>query len=132
MAQLVDDNNNTPHRAFYRMFIPFQVQLTRDLERYFVKEIEYTLELINQKQEEVNLKNCEPGNILLIHLDFAKTGCRFAKKTKTFNKLAKFISCDFGNVKCHVYNVIERHIKNLITIPTYYTKHTAENEKSIS
>jgi hypothetical protein len=80
MAQLVDDYNNTPHTAFYHLFTPLQVQFTRDLERYFVKKNEYKLELINQKQEEANLKNFEPGNILLIHLDFAKTDSRFAKK----------------------------------------------------
>jgi hypothetical protein len=61
----------------------------------------------------------------------AKTGSSFAKKRRTFNKLAKFISHDFGNVKCFVYNVIERHIKNPITIPIYYTKYIAENESSI-
>jgi hypothetical protein len=33
-------------------------------------------------------------------------------------------------VKCYVYN-IEKHIRNPITIPIYYTKHIAENEKSI-
>jgi hypothetical protein len=40
-VKLVDDFSNTPHRAFYHMFTPFQVQLTRDLERYFIKENEY-------------------------------------------------------------------------------------------
>jgi hypothetical protein len=33
-------------------------------------------------------------------------------------------------MKCYVYN-IEKHIKNPITIPIYYTKYIAENEKSI-
>jgi hypothetical protein len=103
------------------MFTPFQVQFTRDLRKYFIRENEYKLKEINKKQE-VNLKNYEPGNILLILLDFVKTGSRFAKKQRTFNKLAKFISYDFGNVKCHVYNVIEKHISNPITIPIYYTK----------
>jgi tRNA U34 5-carboxymethylaminomethyl modifying enzyme MnmG/GidA len=113
------------------LFTPFQVQFTRDLEWYFIRENKYKLEEINKKQEEVNLKNYEPGNILLIHLDFAKTASRFAKKRRTFNKLVRFISYDFGNVKCYFYNVIERHIKNHITIPIYYTKYIAENERSI-
>jgi hypothetical protein len=52
----------------------------------------------------------------LIHLDFAKPPSRFVKKRRTFNKLAKFISYDFGNVKCYVYNVIE----NLLKIPSLY------------
>jgi hypothetical protein len=64
-------------------------------------------------------------------LDFTKTASRFTKKRRNFNKLARFISFDFGNVKCHVYNVIESHIKNPITIPIYYTKYIAENERSI-
>jgi hypothetical protein len=43
------------------MFTPFQVQFTRDLERYFmkVKENEYKLEEINQKQKELGLKEYE-------------------------------------------------------------------------
>jgi hypothetical protein len=131
MAQLVDDYNNTPHRAFYHMFTPFQVQFTRDLERYFIKENEYKPEEINKKQEETNLKNYEQGNILLIHLDFVKIVSRFTKKRRNFNKLARFILYDFGNVKCYVYNVIESYIKNPITIPIYYTKYIAENERSI-
>jgi tRNA U34 5-carboxymethylaminomethyl modifying enzyme MnmG/GidA len=110
------------------MFTPFKVQFTRDFERYFMKEKEYKLEEINEKQNELGLRDYEPGNILLI--DFSKTGSRFAKKRRTFNKLARFISYDFRNVKYHVYN-IEKHIKNPITIPIYYTKYIAENEKSI-
>jgi hypothetical protein len=34
-------------------------------------------------------------------------------------------------VKCYVYNVIEKHIKNSITIPIYSTKYMVENERSI-
>jgi hypothetical protein len=116
MANLVEDYNHTPHNAFYGMFTPFQVQFTRDLERYFIKENEYKLEKINQMQEKNNLKDYKPGNILLIHLDFSKTASRFIKKRRTFNKLARFISYDFGNVKCHVYNVTEKYIK----IPSLY------------
>jgi hypothetical protein len=95
-----------------------------------MKENGYKLEEINQKQKEMGLKEYKPGNILLIHLDFSKTSNRFSKKRKKFNKLAKFIAYEFGNVKCFVYN-IEKHIQNPITIPIYYTKYIAENEKSI-
>jgi hypothetical protein len=96
-----------------------------------MKENEYTLENINERQKEAGLRDYKPGNILLIHLDFTKTGSKFTKKRRIFNKLAKFISYDFGNVKCEVYNVIEEHIKNPITIPIFYTKYVAENERSI-
>jgi hypothetical protein len=127
MAQIVDDYNHTPHSTFYHIFTPFQVQFTQDLERSFMKENEYKLELINQKQDKLGLKDYELGNILLIHLDFSKTSNRFTKRRRNFNKLARFISYEFGNVKCHVYN-IEKHIKNPITIPIYYTKYVAENK----
>jgi hypothetical protein len=112
------------------MLTPFQVQFTPDFKRYFIKESEYKLELINQKQDKLGLKDYKPGNILLIHLDFSKTANRFTKKRRNFNKLARFISYEFGNVKCFVYNV-EKQIKNPITIPIYYTKYVAENEESI-
>jgi hypothetical protein len=130
MAQLVEEYNHTPHSAFYHMFTPFQVQFTRNVERYFIKENEYKLESINAKQKELGLKYYELGNILLIHLDFSKTSSRFTKKRRNFNRIAKFISYEFGNVKCYVYN-IEKHIKNPITILIYYTKYIAENEKKI-
>jgi hypothetical protein len=95
MAQLVEEYNHTPHSAFYHMFTPFQIQFTRDLERYFMKENEYKIEQIKQKQKELGLRDYEPRNILLIHLDFSKTSSRFTK----------------------IY------IKNPITIPVYYTKY---------
>jgi hypothetical protein len=101
MVELVDDYNHIFYFAFYHLFTPFQVQFTRDLERYFIKENEYRLQDINERQEEAGLRDYKPGNILLIHLDFAKTGSKFTKKRRTFNKLAKFIYYDFGNVKCY-------------------------------
>jgi hypothetical protein len=72
IAQLLKQYNHTPHSAFYHMFTSFQVQFTRDLERYFMKQIEYKLEKINKKQNELGLRDYEPGNILLIHFDFSK------------------------------------------------------------
>jgi hypothetical protein len=108
------------------MFTPFQVQFTRDLERYFMKENEYKLETIKKKQNELGLRDYEPGNILLLHLDFSKTSNRFTKKHRNLSKLARFIFYEFGNVKCYGYN-IEKHI----TIPIYYTKYIAENEDKI-
>ena len=131
MAELVNEYNHTPHSAFYGRFTPFQVQFIKDLERYFIRENEIKLEKINQIQEDSNLKNYEPGNILLIHLDFAKTSAKFNKKRRVFNKLARFISYEFGNVKCFVYNITEKYIKNPVTIPIYNTKFIADNELSI-
>ena len=131
MANLVNEYNHTPHTAFYGKFTPFEVQFTRDLERFFINENEMKLEKINEIQEDSNLKSYEPGNILLIHLDFAKTSARFNKKRRVFNKLARFISYEFGNVKCFVYNVTSKYIKNPVTIPIYNTKFLADNETKI-
>jgi hypothetical protein len=77
------------------------------------------------------LKSYEPGNILLIHLDFAKTSARFNKKRRVFNKLARFVSYEFGNVKCFVYNVTDKYIKNPVTIPIYNTIFLADDETKI-
>ena len=131
MANLVNEYNHTPHTAFYGKFTPFEVQFTRDLERFFINENEMKLEKINEIQEDSNLKSYEPGNILLIHLDFAKTSARFNKKRRVFNKLARFISYEFGNVKCFVYNVTDKYIKNPVTIPIYNTKFLADDETKI-
>jgi hypothetical protein len=38
MMEVVEKYNNTKHSAFYSMFTPFEVQFTKDLERYFIKE----------------------------------------------------------------------------------------------
>jgi hypothetical protein len=86
MAQLVDEYNHTPHSALYHIFSPFQVQFTRDLERYFMKENEYKLESINAKQKELGPRDYEPGNILLIHLDFSKTSNSFTKNEEILTK----------------------------------------------
>jgi hypothetical protein len=131
MMEVVEKYNNTKHSAFYSMFTPFEVQFTRDLERHFIKENQKKIEKIKEMQEESDLTDYEPRNILLIHLDFSKTQDRFNKKRRTFNKLAKFISYEFGNVKYFVYNVSEKYIKNPITIPICYTKYLAKNENSI-
>jgi hypothetical protein len=80
MSLIVSEYNNTPHNNFYGLFTPFQIQFTRDLERYFIRENEYKLEKINEMQEKANLKDYKPGNILLIHLEFAKTKVDLVKK----------------------------------------------------
>jgi hypothetical protein len=67
VANLIEDYNPTPHNAFYGLFTQFQVQFTRNFERYFIKESEYKLEKMNHMQEENNLKNYKQGNILLFH-----------------------------------------------------------------
>jgi hypothetical protein len=48
MANLVEDYNHVLYNVFYGIFTPFQIQFTRDLERYFIKENEYKLENINK------------------------------------------------------------------------------------
>jgi hypothetical protein len=72
MSLIVNEYNNIPHNAFYGKFTLFQFQFIKNLERYFLRENEYMLENLNEIQE-ANLKDYKPGNILLIHLDFAKT-----------------------------------------------------------
>jgi hypothetical protein len=89
MMEVVEKYNNTKHSAFYSMFTPFEVQFTKDLERYFIKKNQKKLEKIKEMQKESDLTDYEPGNILLIHLDFSKTQDKFNKKRRTFNKLAK-------------------------------------------
>jgi hypothetical protein len=60
--------------------------------RNIIRENEIKLERINQIQEDSNLKSYEPGNILLVHLDFAKTSAKFNKKEECLiNLLALFL-----------------------------------------
>jgi hypothetical protein len=80
MMQIVEECNHTKHNAFYNLFTPFQIQFTRDLERHFIKENQKKLEKIIEMQEEENIKDYEPGNILLIHLDFQKHKTNLIKK----------------------------------------------------
>jgi threonyl-tRNA synthetase len=82
---LVEDYNHTPHNAFYG--ISSLIYKRRDLERYFIKENKYKLERINQMQEESNLKDYKPGNILLIHFDFTKTAIDLSRNEEHLTNL---------------------------------------------
>jgi hypothetical protein len=51
-----------------------------NFQRYFIRENQKKLEGIQVIQEEEKTNNYEPGNILLIYLDFSKTQDKFNKK----------------------------------------------------
>jgi hypothetical protein len=69
------------------------VQFTKDLERYFKKENQKKLEKIKEMQKESDLTDYEPGNILLVHLDFQKHNTNLTKKDVLLtNLLSSFLT----------------------------------------
>ncbi|KAA6392918.1 MAG: hypothetical protein EZS28_011552 [Streblomastix strix] len=107
MQQIVDIYNKTPHLAYQNQFTPQQVQLSRDLEGKFIRQKQQQLELqlINQQREQ--LFDFKSGNILMVHVDYSRTGIRFQKQRRQFNELATFITYKNGNVVCQLLNPYE-------------------------
>jgi hypothetical protein len=59
MMEVVEKYNDTKHSAFYSMFTPFEMQFTKNLERYFIKENQKKLEKIKEMQIESDLGDYE-------------------------------------------------------------------------
>lgn len=136
IAKVVEEYNNTPHSAFNHEFTPFQVQSDQEIEEYYIRQQMKRLDEVKKLQEKNEFFNYKPGNVLLIHLSFAKTKDKLRKRRRVFNRLAIFDSYVNGNVRC---SVLERNEDGeidyvnyeRIVIPIFYTKFLCEDEKRI-
>ncbi|KAA6399202.1 MAG: hypothetical protein EZS28_005272 [Streblomastix strix] len=80
------------------------VQLSRDLEGNFIRQKQQQLELQLIKQQREQLLDFKSGNILMIHVDYSRTGIRFYKQRHQFNELATFITYKNGNLSKNEQN----------------------------
>jgi hypothetical protein len=131
----VDIYNNTPHAAFVTelsqtgkpgfAYTPLQVQLNPDLEEYFIRENMSRLNEVKDLQREAGFFNYRKGNVLLIHLNKAKTSELFDKKRRAFNEVAIFEAYQNGNVLCFRLTRRAGQVQKLptpILLPIYFTK----------
>jgi hypothetical protein len=141
MQPCVDIYNNTPHTAFVTelstfdtpgfAYTPLQVQLNPDLEEYFIRENMSRLKEVKDLQREAGFFNYRKGNVLLIHLNKAKTNEMFDKKRRAFNEVAIFVAYQNGNVVCLRLTRRGGQVQSLsptpILLPIYHTKFIANS-----
>jgi hypothetical protein len=150
VLKAVEQYNNTPHAAFNYEYTPAEVQANHELEQVFIRENQYRLDAVNKLQHAAGLFNYKPGDILLIHLDTSKDETAMQKKRRVFNRLAEFVTYEYGNVKCQLLYTLHPDYENYdreddedvedeqifstyppIVIPIYYTKYLAANRQAI-
>ncbi|KAA6373154.1 MAG: hypothetical protein EZS28_031319 [Streblomastix strix] len=98
MQQMVQMYNQTPHSAYDNKFTPEQANSNHDIEGIYIRQQQNQLFEIKKQQKKQGLMSFSPGNILMIHLDYSKTGHHFVKQRRNFNELAEFIRYSNGNV----------------------------------
>jgi hypothetical protein len=136
VSDAVEVYNHTPHAAFNHEFTPFEVQSNPETEDYFIRESYYKLQEIKKLQRDEGLFDYQRGNVLLVHLSEYKTEQKFDKRRRNFDRLAIFVSYNFGNVVCRLL-VIGNEGKQIgltgdsITIPIYHTKYISRDINSI-
>jgi hypothetical protein len=98
--------NITPHKSLKfggKLYTPEEVNSSKALEGIFIRRNLSRLEEINRRLRNGRYFDCEPGDVLLIHLDLSRTPLRFMKRRRVFNALAIFDRYVHGNVQCTIY-----------------------------
>ena len=131
--------NARKHRAFNYDYSPAEVQANLEIEEYYIRENIYRLEEAVRRQYLADYYKYIPGNILLIHLDTTKYN-RYPyydpKVRRKFNRLARFMNYENGNVRCTVLYLngdegIDWNPHRSIVLPIYHTKFLCADEEDI-
>ncbi len=120
VQQMVQYYNNTPHSAFKNKLSPIDVQNDEELEANYIRMKEEELRKVKELQQLSGIKDYQPGNVLMCHVDFSKTQFGFEKRRRNFNELTVFVGYNNGNVVCDLlreFNKLRR-----IEIPIQFTK----------
>jgi hypothetical protein len=117
--------NNTYHKAID--CTPTQMMCNPEWENQYIRYCRKKLKwiLFNQRF----LQNYEHGNILFVHLEFARTSKKFEKQRRFWNRIAVFLRYDHGNVCCQVIG--DPILNRSIVIPIYYTKYLCAHISAI-
>ncbi|KAA6394934.1 MAG: hypothetical protein EZS28_009540 [Streblomastix strix] len=127
MQEMVNMYNETPHSAYENKFTPQQANDNHDIEGIFIRQSQNKLYEIKQQQQKLGLLSFVPGNILMIHLDYSKTGHQFKKQRRNFNELAEFQRYSNGNV---VAKLLKPYSDvNIIELPVQYCKLVASSSQ---
>jgi hypothetical protein len=66
MENMVRLYNVTPHKAYNNIFTPMDVQNDREIEGIFIRTNLKRLEQIHDRQNEAELLDYRPGNIIFV------------------------------------------------------------------
>jgi hypothetical protein len=128
--QTVNVYNNTVHRAFGNRFTPRQVQADPELEMIFVRANQQRLAKVKTRQMLSGLSNFQPGNVLMIHIPWAKTDKKFMKQRRNFSVLASFEKYEGGNAVVNLFHDIPS-LKTRLVLPLFYCVKVADNINDI-
>lgn len=124
MKQMVKYYNNTYHNSI--KMTPKEMNNNIDFEWQYIRKMDSLLKQVLTLQKKKGLHYYRNGNILMIHIDNAKTSKKFEKQRRNFNEMAEFIKYKNGNVVCKLLKS-----KESIEIPIMYTKYVSDDIDSI-
>jgi hypothetical protein len=121
LLRLVRAYNNTPHSAYNRLFTPEEVERNIDIEGAYIRHEKQVLLTAEFRQARLGIRGYNLGNVVLLHMDLARTGERFAPLNLYFNGIGIFLEYHARNalVYCLVTGAFR---KTAIVISTSYTR----------
>jgi hypothetical protein len=152
----VDWYNRPPHRSLqldrHVFLTPEEVQGNLELEGLFIRRNIIKCDRAEERQFSDFLFTYRPGNVLMVHLDFAKTPFKFLKRRRNFNTLATFERYEHGNVVCKILNISREYtgereggegsegevgereaydLRREIEVPIYFTKFVSSSLENL-
>jgi hypothetical protein len=94
----VNEYNNTPHSAYDNLFTPAEVERDVDVEGSFIRHEKRILRQVELRQRVLGLRGYQPGNVVLLHLDFRRTREHFANLNDYWNGIGIFLKYVGRNV----------------------------------
>ena len=142
LFEIIDYYNNTYHESIkmtpHEMQLGKKIQIVNpedgsvkiqdfsQLELDYIRKMKMKRDKVLIAQRKEGLKKYQPGDILIIHLDFSKTGAKFEKQRRRFNRLAKFLKYEHGNVRCQLIGSREQ-----LLLPIFYTRFVSKDLKTL-
>jgi hypothetical protein len=126
---MVNYYNNTPHIAYQNVFSPMEVQNNKEIEAEYIEYQRQNLEIAETRQRYAGMTDYKVGNILLIHLDLAKTQAKFDPIRRNFNHIGEFQEYLHGNVVCRI--IRHNALNQLVQVPIFYTMKISEDLESM-
>ena len=131
VERIVKFYNTTPHTGLLknkkgRHYTPLEMQQDRDLEWEYIRAKDVELRSAVKNIEAAKLSTYKKGNVLRLHLNWAKTKNRFRKRRMVFENVGVFHSYVNGNARVWVLELGEYR-----DVPIFFTDKIAEDPFNI-